>query len=173
MASQQVGPAGLNHREGEQDSTSPGDGGAGEQVWVAITRILRLANRGEAPWALSGTAGEGLTRTETWLLGAVAEQGPLRATDLARWQGVDKSTITPQLRRLEDQGLVTRRSDPADRRAVLITISDLGRHVLDQINTAAGAVFTDLLRAWPAPERDALAALLTDFTEQLLDQPGS
>lgn len=143
---------------------------AGHQVRVAIAAILRWASRGEVRRALSGS-GNGLSPTDTWLLGAIVEQGPMRATDLAQWQAVDKSTITPQLRRLEERGLVTRRPDPADRRAVLITTTPCGQAALERISNAGVAVFNDILRTWPSPDRDALAALLTRLTEQLPEPP--
>lgn len=155
--------------EGSEIDGSDQQAAPGEQVRAAIARILRWSSRGDVRRALAGNGGT-LSPTETWLLGAVVEQGPVRATDLAEWQGVDKSTITPQLRRLEERGLVTRRPDTVDRRAVLITASAQGHRALAEINAAGAAIFDAILEQWPARDRDALAALLSSFARQLPQQ---
>ena len=134
---------------------------------AAIRQLLRWASRADVRRVLAGEAGQDLSPTETWLLGQLVDNGPMRVTDLARWQGVDKSTMTPQVRRLEDHGFITRRSDPADRRAALLSVTAQGDRLLRQIHATGAAVFDDVLRDWAAPDGAALAALLTRFVEQL------
>ncbi|WGH79651.1 MarR family winged helix-turn-helix transcriptional regulator [Jannaschia ovalis] len=46
---------------------------------------------------------------------------------LGRQLGLDSSTLTPLLKRLEAGGLVTRRRDPKDERLVRIAMTDAGR----------------------------------------------
>ena len=111
-----------------------------------------------------------LSSTDLWLLGAVTDSGPVRITDLADWQGVDKSTVTPQVRRLEARGLVSRRADPEDGRAWLLSTTEEGGRVLRDSYAAGAAVFDDILRDWNDEDRAALAALFARFADELSRQ---
>src|SRR5687768_3865131 len=106
---------------------------AAEQVRLSVSQILRWATRSDVRSSMRGPTGQDLSLTDIWLLGAVVEQGPLRAGDLAVWQGVDKSTVTPQLRRLDEAGLVTRSPDPDDGRATLVSATARGLRVLEEM----------------------------------------
>lgn len=143
---------------------------AAEQVRLSVSQILRWATRSDVRSSMRGPTGQDLSLTDIWLLGAVVEQGPLRAGDLAVWQGVDKSTVTPQLRRLDEAGLVTRSPDPDDGRATLVSATARGLRVLEEMHGAGAALFSDVLRSWSATDRDQFARLLSRFSEQLVKQ---
>jgi DNA-binding MarR family transcriptional regulator len=55
------------------------------------------------------------------------EEDGLRMGELARRARLSKQTMTDLVRRLEADGLVERRPDPADRRASLILLTDRSR----------------------------------------------
>ena len=136
-------------------------------VQQAVTRVVRWAARPDVRAALLGEAGRGLSGNDVHLLRTVAAQGPVRASDLAAWQGVDKSTISTQIRRLEERDLVVRGPDPADRRAVLFRATPRGRGLRERMDVAAAGLFADLLHGWPDADRQALGALLDRFSRQL------
>lgn len=52
--------------------------------------------------------------------------GPVSVGELGRRLKLDSGTLTPLLKRLEQQGLVTRQRDTADERRVLIALTDDG-----------------------------------------------
>jgi DNA-binding MarR family transcriptional regulator len=136
-------------------------------VHTALTRVLRWSARRENRRLLFGPAGEELSQNDVWLLDAVENNGPVKLSDLASWQGVDKSTITPQVRRLEERGLLERRPGSSDRRVALLGITRRGRS-LQRRRAAAGAALIDtLLDAWPVEERTAFATLFVRFADQL------
>ena len=137
---------------------------------MCVSQILRWGTRVDVRQSMRGPSGRDLSATDTWLLGAIVEQGPLRVGDLAVWQGVDKSTVTPQLRRLEDRELVRRRPDVEDRRAALVTATARGRRVLEEIHTAGATLFASVLADWAPSDREQLAELLTRFTDQLTEK---
>lgn len=136
-------------------------------VHSALTGVLRWASRPDVQRRLLGPAGADLSPTDTWLLSAIDERGPVRSSDLASWQGVDKSTITPQVRRLETRGLITRQPDAQDRRAALLTITPAGRDIRRRMAAAGSSVIDQLLQDWSQADRATFAALITRFTEQL------
>jgi len=139
----------------------------GAHVHLALTRALRWSARRENRRLLFGPAGEELSQNDVWLLDAVESNGPVKLSDLASWQGVDKSTITPQVRRLEERGLLERRSGASDRRVVLLGITRHGRSVQQRRATAGAALIDTLLGAWPAEDRAAFATLFGRFADQL------
>src|SRR4051794_41828262 len=72
-----------------------------------------------------------LTVTQGFALHGLRE--PRRMRDLAEELGFDASHITGVIDRLEDRGLVERRPDPADRRVKLVTLTDAGAALRQQI----------------------------------------
>ena len=133
----------------------------------ALARVLRWTSRRANRELLYGVAAQQLSQNEIWLLDAVAGTGQVRLSDLVAWQGVDKSTITPQVRKLEERGLLQRRADSADRRAVLLTVTPRGRALQKRRAQAGAALIDTLLQEWPAEERKAFAVYFTRFADQL------
>jgi DNA-binding MarR family transcriptional regulator len=76
-------------------------------------------------------AGPDLTRTESWLLGAVSER-PQRITELARFVGLTQPGITAVVNSLEQRGLARREPDPGDGRAVRIGLTEDGRTLIEE-----------------------------------------
>jgi len=139
----------------------------------ALARVLRWSARRESRRLLYGEAAQELSQNDVWLLDAVDSNGPVRLSDLAASKGVDKSTITPQVRRLEEQGLLERRTGMADRRVALLAITRRGR-LLQQRRAAAGAALVgSLLRDWRQEDQQAFAQLFTRFAEQLDTHPAA
>ncbi|KAE8765420.1 MarR family winged helix-turn-helix transcriptional regulator [Georgenia thermotolerans] len=150
-----LGPAAVD------EAPRPGD--ADEQLHSAFLALLRWTSRSAVRTRLWTGDGVELTPTDAWLIDALAAHGPMRVTTLAGWQGVDKSTVTPQVRRLERAGLVDRRPDPEDGRASLLTLSAHGREVRERVRAAGGQALSRSLASWDDADRRALAELLIRF----------
>lgn len=67
-----------------------------------------------------------LSRTAAGTLSVLERLGPQRITTLAEHEAVSQPAMTGLVQRLEASGLVTRAGDPDDRRAALITITEIG-----------------------------------------------
>jgi DNA-binding MarR family transcriptional regulator len=89
-------------------------------------------------------------------------------SEVARRLEVDLSNASRQLRALEDQGLVTRSSDPTDRRVARVAVTAAGRRVLDRTRAIALNDYAVALDDWSARDRELLADLLDRFREALL-----
>ncbi len=72
----------------------------------------------------------GLTRAQFPMLGYLEAVGPLPMSDLAARLYMERTTLTRNLRPLEDAGLVERPPDPQDARVRLVAITPLGRRKL-------------------------------------------
>jgi DNA-binding MarR family transcriptional regulator len=90
------------------------------------------------------------------LLSTIDDQGAARISDLATFDHCSQPTMTTQVRRLEDAGLVSRVTDPADARAVLISITPKGSDVLARVRTDRGAVIDPYLDRLDDGARQAL-----------------
>ena len=116
--------------------------------------------------ALSGTGGR-LERTGYLALSKLEAHGPLRASDLAGLLELDLSTVSRQVRLLEDAGLVSRSADPSDGRAHLLALSPAGRSALDAARRARHAVLERAMDSWTTQERHRLLELLERLAADL------
>jgi DNA-binding MarR family transcriptional regulator len=140
----------------------------GSHIRESLDRVLRWTSRPTNRLRLYGSAAE-LSQNEVWLLDAVDSAGQLRLSDLATWQGVDKSTITPQVRKLEQRGLLQRSADSSDRRAARLVLTPQGRALQKRRADAGTALVDAVLQDWPVEDRIAFARLFSRFLDQLDD----
>ncbi|MEU5836226.1 MarR family transcriptional regulator [Streptomyces diacarni] len=100
-----------------------------------------------------------------WAYAVLSHLGevPLRTqTALAEAIHADKTRIIAVLDDLESRGLLTRRPDPNDRRARLLSLTPEGRQLRDTVQAAVQDGEERLLRQIPAADREAfLRSLLT------------
>jgi DNA-binding MarR family transcriptional regulator len=73
---------------------------------------------------------------------------------------VTSGAITHRVDRLVAKGLVSRETDPDNRRSVLITLTGAGRALVDETVVTHLALEERLLAPLGAADRDRLAALL-------------
>ena len=81
--------------------------------------------------------------------------------ELAEAVGIREATLTHHLNSMDEQGLITRRRDPSNRRVHLVELTDAGEAAFDRLRGAATA-FDKRLRAGLSDEDiDLLAGLLS------------
>lgn len=68
----------------------------------------------------------GITYPQYLVLMALWERAPRTVGELGAALGLDSGTLTPLLKRMEANGLVSRRRDAADERRVLVHLTDAG-----------------------------------------------
>src|SRR3954449_10951896 len=119
----------------------------GADLLAVVARLNRLATqRVRMP----------LPYGQARLLSTVEDQGSARISDLAAVDHCSQPTMTTQVRRLEDAGLVSRTVDPGDARAVRIRITPEGLHTLNAVRRdRAAAIEPQLARLEPA-DREVL-----------------
>lgn len=94
------------------------------------------------------------------VLHTLAGGGPKRLTDLAASEQVTQSAITQIVTKLERDGLVERRPDPSDGRAVLVHLTAQGAAIVDGRRAARVARLAELADGLTEAERAAVAAAL-------------
>ncbi len=100
-------------------------------------------------------------------LGLLDRCGPSRVGALAEVARLDVSVVSRQLAQLEQSGLVTRRQDPDDGRAHLVSLSDQGRAVLAEGYAGLADGVAERLAHWPPDELTELAATLQRLLDDL------
>jgi DNA-binding MarR family transcriptional regulator len=127
-----------------------------------VGRISRLARELE-PRLERVYAEQGLEPGWYDVLATLRRSGPpfqLRPTEFTGALMLTSSGTTKRLDRLERAGLITRGPDPADRRAILITLTDAGRELIDNATRAHLENERRLLAALSPTDQGRLADLL-------------
>lgn len=105
---------------------------------------------------------------KTWpLLGRLAAAGSMRVADLADFAGLDASTVSRHVKTLEDDGLVARDTDPDDRRAASVRITDRGRAFVKEALQIRARIIADATADWSAQDREQLADLMSRLAGSL------
>jgi DNA-binding MarR family transcriptional regulator len=103
--------------------------------------------------------------------GGVCRQGALAEGSL-----LDPSTVSRHVAALVRGGLVERRPDPADGRAVVLAATDEGESVVGRMTAARDRMLRVALQDWSEDDLDALAALMSrlndDFDRYRQSLPG-
>jgi DNA-binding MarR family transcriptional regulator len=113
-------------------------------------------------------AGVPLTAAGLSVLRIVERHGPIAVSEVARRLSVDQSTVSRQIRPVEELGLVAREIDDADRRVAWLTLTDEGTTLLRRVDDVALHDFDVALADWSPADRARLAQLLARFREDLL-----
>ncbi len=100
-----------------------------------------------------------LTPTKLHALDVLAEQGALRIGELADRVGLDETTATRLVDRLEAAGIASRRSEEGDRRVTVVELTPTGNELVAEINARRGLFFCDVLAALDPAERAQLVRL--------------
>lgn len=101
-----------------------------------------------------------LTPTQWAALVKIREAGGVSQNRLGRLTAMDAATMQGVVTRLVDRGLVERKPDPADRRRVVLRLSERGRATVDEVIEAARAVSAEILSPLSPREREAVVRLL-------------
>ena len=103
------------------------------EIWRLSRRAGSLLDR-----ALRGSE---LSASDFGLYSLLRFSGPMTATDVSRRTGMPPTTVSQQIRRLDERGHLGRQPHPDDARSTLLSLTDTGHAA----HEAAGPGFRDLL----------------------------
>jgi DNA-binding MarR family transcriptional regulator len=109
-------------------------------------------------------AGFDLHPAQFGVLNAIASHGPLHQQRLAALLGVDRQTMATAAGNLARRGLVERRPQPGNRRALDLHLTPAGRDLLHRVDPHALALDDRLFAALDPAERRRLFTLLQRAT---------
>src|SRR5437763_1677689 len=126
---------------------------------LAVMRLARV---------LRQKAQDPIMPSQLSALVSVERDGPVTLGELAALESVQPPTMTRIVAALEEQGLVVREADAADRRISRLHITTGARKLLEKNRSRKTAYLASRMRGLSADERDVLeraAALLERMTE--------
>lgn len=88
-------------------------------------------------------------------------------TDLVRSLGLDPSTVTKMLQRMERAGWISRTQSPDDRRVVIITLTDSGHELRGDVERAWRELEDRTVAGLSVRQRDQLGSLLRRVEQNL------
>jgi DNA-binding MarR family transcriptional regulator len=135
-----------------------------KQIEQQMTMLLRRTQRIHLATAQGDVE---IDRSGYGIMCRLVDDGPQRLGALAQSFGLDPSTITRQVQALEEIGLASRQSDPKDRRASILDLSDTGRQVLEETRNHRRAVLQQVLSDWSRADLDEFGRLLKEFNASL------
>ena len=112
-----------------------------------------------------------LTPQQFSLLAFLWKEDRLSQAELSARTQIDRTTIGGLVDRLEKDGLLTRISDPTDRRAYQICLTSRGKELEETLSPVAAAVHGRLVSCLAAEELDTLFALLQKIRENAGTHP--
>lgn len=128
-----------------------------ETIQREMTSFARRAR------ALAGRLHPELSLVSYTLLGHLEESGGCRATDLAEFYALDKSTVSRQVAVLEREGLMERRQDTADQRVQVLQLTDAGRRVLARVTDRRREALRERLTGWSEEDLARFASYLERY----------
>jgi DNA-binding MarR family transcriptional regulator len=109
----------------------------------------------------------GLTMQQAALLLRVAREGQARPNKVAADVGTDTAGITRLLDRLEAKRLIVREPDPADRRSLIIRLTDDGQELAPELGRIFAGVERDLTAAHSAADISRAQTIMTRLLENV------
>ena len=113
------------------------------------------------------SAGGGLSHGLLSALATVSKQGPMRLAELSQLESVSAPSTTRLVAELEGKGLVTRATDPADGRAILISITETGITTIAAARAARAEMVAELFEGLEPHEVAAITAALPALEKML------
>lgn len=130
-----------------------------------IRRVFQAVNE----YSKKAERETGLTGPQLWAIKVLAEEAPLKVSQLARRMYLHPATVVGILDRLEGRELVTRTRSTEDRRVVKIELTERGRELVTQSPEVAQGLLVKGLETLP---QDKLTHL-EDGLEQLVSILGA
>jgi DNA-binding MarR family transcriptional regulator len=127
----------------------------------ALLQIVSVLNRPQGDNVILTRAGVSLDTALFPLLVRVAMQRNLTIGALADQVGRDYSTVSRQITRLQDLGLVDSEPSETDRRQRVLSVTAAGKNTLKKIDRARNSVMSEALDGWSQDEITELARMTT------------
>lgn len=142
-----------------------------QSVRLGLTRLQRLLSSRRVHAGMAGAARVALPQQAMNVLRALGDRDPLPVGDLARAARMDTGAVSRQIRVLEEEGLVERRSSPQHGSIVLVVATPVGAAMARRFERVRGAQLSRALSDWTPEERAQLGELMLRLVDDLQATP--
>ncbi len=130
-------------------------------------QLFRLLRRTNAIHVTTSTGDIDLERSSYGILCLLADDGPQRLGAIAATFQLDPSTVTRQVQAVVALGMARKDPDPTDRRATVLSITDMGLEAVTGARTHRRAMLNRVLDGWSLEERQQFLESLTRFNADI------
>jgi DNA-binding MarR family transcriptional regulator len=141
------------------------------QLHHALVDLIGLMNRPQRDSALLREAGVSLDRALFPLLIMVERKGPIGVVELGDLVGRDYTTVSRQIAKLDELGLITRRPSDTDSRVREATVTAKGLKITSAIDSARARIANTLFARWSKRDVQELTRLMRRFADDLQSLP--
>lgn len=138
-----------------------------QELHGALLDILVAMNQPQRDEELLKLAGVKLDRALFPLLVGIGRFGPIGIVELADRAGRDYTTVSRQVKKLEDLQLVIRRADPKDRRVHEVIVSTEGKTMVSLLDAAREKIGQKIFEQWEPQEISDLVRLMRKFADAI------
>jgi DNA-binding MarR family transcriptional regulator len=125
---------------------------ASDLFWAVARRLRHASRETLAPWDV--------TPSQLRALGTLMRHGAARPGELAKHLGIAARSATEVVDALQERGLVRRETDPDDRRATRVVVTDAGRELTAALRQARSAEADRVFAGLDDADRTELERLL-------------
>ena len=136
----------------------------------ALMDLMGIFNEPRRDEAMIEDAGIALDRALFPLLVRIERRGPIGVVELAALSGRDHTTVSRQIARLEELGLVLRRAGTADRRMRQAAVTKKGLAMTRAIDKARERSAGPILARWSQADRQSLIRLVRKLVDDVQER---
>ncbi|MEI9886883.1 MAG: MarR family transcriptional regulator [Rhizomicrobium sp.] len=133
----------------------------------ALMDLMGIFNAPQRDDALIAEAGIALDRALFPLLVRIERRGPIGVVDLASLAGRDHTTVSRQVAKLEELGLVRRQAGKSDKRLREAAITRKGLAMTRAIDKARERIAGPILAGWSEADRQSLIRLVRRLVDDI------
>ena len=137
----------------------------------ALIDITALMNQPQRDEAMIQEAGIKLDRALFPLLVLIERLGPIGIVELADRVGRDYTTVSRQVAKLDELGLIERRGSATDKRVRAAIVTREGKVMTDRIDAARERLARTIFQSWDAQEIEDLVRLMRKFADTAKQGP--
>ncbi|AVW89706.1 MarR family winged helix-turn-helix transcriptional regulator [Celeribacter baekdonensis] len=135
------------------------------QVHGAVSDIVAVMNSPQRDESMVKEAGIPLDRALFPLLVGIERNGPIGVTDLADMVGRDHTTVSRQVAKLDELGLVERQASAKDGRVRHAVVTPKGKEMTDLVDIARDKMGRAILETWDPVEISELVRLIRKLAD--------
>jgi DNA-binding MarR family transcriptional regulator len=136
-----------------------------QRIYTRPGFLARQLHRVTAAIFTEETARFGLTGLQYGILNVIEIEPGIDQIGVCNTLGVDRSTLAGVVDRLEEKGLLARRTGSADRRSNALYLTAAGKRILGEIESSARKAENRAFEPLSAAERRQFAVLLARLVE--------
>jgi len=117
-------------------------------------------------WEMSVVKETGYSLAQIHTLEVLGSHGAMRMKELANRLSITTGTLTVQVEKLVQAGLIERQSLEGDRRSVLVNLTEQGKDVFQQHNALHLSLTEELTRRFSDEQRQSLSQMLALMNQE-------